>query len=145
MDGSMSSRASRGEWTLLDLTKFDQERCADRVPCAQKKDHSERTTLTGASYVIGRVLGEVWQEPLMDLDELLIASSMCFMALAEGQSAISFSEISRMSGRKPRRTRDALQKLVSAGFVSRRHPSHFGLESEDHFYEFQLPIDCSVS
>jgi predicted transcriptional regulator len=109
------------------------------------QNQSVQPALNGASYVIGRVLGEIWQDSLMDLDELLVASSMCFNALAEGKSAISFGEISRMSGRKPSRTQHALQQLALAGFVRRRHPSHFGLESEELFYELQLPIDCSLS
>lgn len=99
--------------------------------------------LCGASYAIGKVLGEVWDHPLMDFSELKVASSMCFFALADGNSGVTVTQISGESRRDLRKNQEAMQKLAEAGFVRAIRPSQIDLDRGELAakWVFQSPFD----
>ncbi|MET4359920.1 aminopeptidase-like protein [Bradyrhizobium sp. LB8.2] len=92
------------------------------------QEQSARPNLTGASYAIGKVLGEVWNDVCMDLHEFQVASAMCFQALSEGKSAMSLADILAATKLKMRDGKRAIERLASAGLVRTIRPSMQELE-----------------
>lgn len=101
---------------------------------------SELPALSGASYVIGKTLGEVWNAIDMDFDELMVASAMCFSALGDGTaaSALTLDEVVKLSRLNSRSGRRALEKLVGAGFVKVVRVGNAELR-----YELRFPVNFS--
>ncbi|MEY9594787.1 hypothetical protein ABIA06_007078 [Bradyrhizobium yuanmingense] len=84
--------------------------------------------LTRASYAIGKVLGEVWDDECMGPNEFQIASAMCFQALSERESAMSLADIMTATKLKVREANRAIERLASAGLVRKIRPSMQELE-----------------
>ncbi|MHC2664564.1 hypothetical protein [Bradyrhizobium diazoefficiens] len=87
-----------------------------------------RPNLTGASYAIGKVLGEVWDDGCMGLNEFQVASAMCFQALSERESAMSLADIMTATKLKVREANRAIGRLASAGLARTIRPSMQELE-----------------
>lgn len=97
-----------------------------------------RLNLTGASYAIGKALGEVWDDACMDLNEFLVASVMCFQALADRESAMSLGDIMAATKLKVREGKRAIERLASAGIVRKIRPSIQELEAGPLAIRYEL-------
>lgn len=149
MKGGAVPPAHREVMKMPTELKFDQvQQSADRGMLAEQAGmETKLPALTGASYVIGKTLGDVWDAMDMDLDEMLLASAMCFAALADGTFALSFDEVLHLSRRTSRNGRRALEKLVMAGFVKAVRVSQLDSDrgEPDVRYELQFPVGFTLS
>lgn len=114
---------------------------------ALDRDEITNRNLTGASYAIGRVLGDVWDHPHMDFRELQVASAICFSALAEGNSGVTVAEISNGDRRHLRNNQVAMQRLAEAGFVRALRPAQTDLDrgETEARWVFQSPFDLVLA
>lgn len=134
--------------TVLQQDRVPQP--ADRGSFADQNGRENTLpALSGASYVIGKTLGEVWGAIDMDLDELLVASAMCFEALADGTSAsaLTLDQVVQRSRLTLRNGRRALEKLVMAGFVKAVRVAQLDadLGEAEVRYELQSPVSFRLS
>lgn len=128
----------RKETDLNQLQSNEPQTDQQREPAGQCDEQGALPNLTGASYAIGRLLGEVWDHASMDLDEFRVISIMCFNALGDGISVMSLDDILRASGLKLRRGRRAVEHLAAAGFVRIIPPSIQDLERGQSTVRYEL-------
>lgn len=98
----------------------DRVRSADYEMLAGKKEEQFTSeALSGASYAIGKTLGEVFDDVDMNLNDLLLAAAMCFWGLFSCDSKRSFSlnDVLSLGSSVSGDVRKSLEKLVLAGFV----------------------------
>ncbi|MEY9741205.1 hypothetical protein ABIF65_000579 [Bradyrhizobium japonicum] len=114
-----ATQKRRGTHLLNQLQSNQPQHLTDReTPSAECEERLAQAKLSAASYAIGKLIGEVWDHPDTNLDEVRVASTLCFFALADGVSNMSIEQIVRSAGLNSRRAGEALENLVAAGIVN---------------------------